>query len=1535
MLNTTIVRTILAVSLIILSSSGLDGQRMAETHGSPGSVLFGAGIDFVENRGQWDGPAMFTAHLGRDLAASLEPGGVRLRFGGEPSADVRLLFEGASVAATVVGEHKRRGVYNFFLGNDRRRWQSNVPAFGGVRYRGLYEGVDVRVLQRNGRLEYDVLLAPHADLEQVVIRTVGATGLEIAADGGLVLQTPAGPLRQTAPLTWEERPDGTTRPLESRFRKIDAERYGFEVPHRSHGLPLVIDPGLEWSTFLGGSDREEIHGLALTRDGSGDVVVAGHTFSGDFPTAPADARGASPLIPFVARLNATGTELVYATLFGSRNGNVAYGFDLALDASSAPIVVGETNGADFPTTPGAYQTTFNEPSATVNRGWDGYVTRFNASGNAMVFSTYLGAAPIFDPSTPSSSRGGDESARAVVVDHTDSVIVSGYTTSENFPTTPGAYDRTHSTLTVNVNVNGVPGTVSSRTDAFVARLSPNGTQLTYSTYLGAQSDDVVRGMVIDPQGVLTLVGTEAPIETFDGQGNRTDHGIPFPTTSDAIARTHLGASDTFVARLSLDGAGPGDFKYGTILGGTYIDEATDIALDPGNPELITIIGNNRSWDFPTTPGAWRRATNFLADGHPYYNGYMIRFRFPAAGGGSLVWSSLLTGTSTGQFADAVTVDPSGDVIVVGQDIAGTYPTTDRSFRRVPVKGSFVSRFSGDGRTLLYSTVLHKTSGALVVRMEVVSAGPRAVIVAGSTLHPDHPTTAGAFDRTFGSNGTGDGFHTYDGFVARMSLDPQATADTTAAAPELVSPANGATVAVNAPLTLDWSDVADPSGVQLYQVDVAANADFLNGFTFFTTGAGTFTGSQASASTGNEGIHYWRVRTLDGVNNFSPWSAVRRYTVGAPTWTNFAAVGLTPEAVVGGGTIQGRVHIQNVAPAGGQVYTLTSSRPSAASVPASVTIPAGASSATFTVTTHTVSTPTPVQLTVWSEGNGDHPVLWVDPGSAPPPTVTLASLALNPSSVAGGTSSAGTVTLSGAAPSGGVIVSLSADSAVASTPASVTVAAGATSATFSVTTTTVSSTTLVTIAATSGSTTRSADLTVTAAGGGGTPLFSNPTRNQAATGGDGNGFEAGAANAHAEDASVASDTNSGTGTSTSCTNTGKDRHVFFDYGFAIPGGSAIAGIEVRLRARADSTAGAPRMCVQLSWDGGTTWTTTKATGTLGTALATFTLGGAADTWGRTWSPANLANASFRLRVINVASSTSRDFFLDAVAVRPHVATSGPATLSALSLNPTSTVGGSSSTGTATLTATAPSGGAVVSLSSSNSAAAVPATVTIAAGATSASFEVTTSTVPANTAVTLTGVYGGTTRTAALTVTPVPPAASLQSVTMNPTSVTGGASSQGTVTLSSAAPAGGAVIALSSGNAAVSVPANITVAAGATTATFSASTSTVAASTPVSITATYAGVTRTATLTVNPASQTATLSVSATGRSGERVTSSPAGINVSVGSTGSASFATGTSITLSVTNGRDAIWSGACSSGGNKQRTCTFTLSGNASVTANVQ
>jgi hypothetical protein len=165
-------------------------------------------------------------------------------------------------------------------------------------------------------------------------------------------------------------------------------------------------------------------------------------------------------------------------------------------------------------------------------------------------------------------------------------------------------------------------------------------------------------------------------------------------------------------------------------------------------------------------------------------------------------------------------------------------------------------------------------------------------------------------------------------------------------------------------------------------------------------------------------------------------------------------------------------------------------------------------------------------------------------------------------------------------------------------------------------------------------------------------FLGPTGGSAESGGDGNGFQTSPSAAYADDAALAVDTNSGSGTSTSCTSSSKDRHRFVDYGIALPSSASIKGVEVRLDARADSTSGSPRMCVQLSWNGGASWTSAKMTSTLTTSEATYVLGGATNTWGRTWSAANLANPSFRVRVVNVSSSTSRDFSLDWVAVNVH-------------------------------------------------------------------------------------------------------------------------------------------------------------------------------------------------------------------------------------------------------------------------------------------
>ena len=280
------------------------------------------------------------------LVASFSQGAIRLQSGKGSPASVGLSFEGYSRSATLIGEAKRDGSYNFFTGNDRAKWRANVAAYGSLLYRGLYEGIDVRVRDAGERLEYDILVAAGADLERVVMRADGASGIEVAGDGSLMLRTANGSLRQTPPRTWEVLPNGETRLVECRFRKIDARRYGFESPARNRDLPLVVDPGLEWATYLGGSEWEEIYDLAAAGNGSEDVIAVGTTMSPDFSGRPTVAG-------FVARFSATGA-LVYKTILGGSDREWIRG--IAVSASGEPVVVGESYSPDYPTTPGAYDT---------------------------------------------------------------------------------------------------------------------------------------------------------------------------------------------------------------------------------------------------------------------------------------------------------------------------------------------------------------------------------------------------------------------------------------------------------------------------------------------------------------------------------------------------------------------------------------------------------------------------------------------------------------------------------------------------------------------------------------------------------------------------------------------------------------------------------------------------------------------------------------------------------------------------------------------------------------------------------------------------------------------------------------------------------------------------------------------------------------------------------------------------------------------------------------------------------------------------
>ena len=1435
--------------------------------------------DFVENRGQYAPTALFVARRG-ELSLALEQDG--LRVAGPGGRGLALGFVGAA-AATVTPEARRPGTYNFVFGDDPSRWQSGVPSFGAVRYNGLYPGIDVRVRQGDGTLEYDALLAPGADLDRIVIRVDGARGIRIAPTGDLLLTGPAGTLRQSRPRSWQILPGGVRRAVASRFRLMGGTSYGFAVSGHDPSFPLVIDPGIDWSTFLGGSGDETLGSMVRTTDGTGDLVIGGHTRSPEFPaTGGIRASGT----PFVARLSSDGSVLRYATFFGGANVHTV--MDVAVDPAGNPLVVGETNSWDFPTTAGAFdRMPPGNPANPFDFGdYDGYVIRFNANGGGPIFGTYLAGDPV---------TGQDIVARAGY-DPAGNPIVAGTTAGTGFPTTAGAFDR---------STNGGK-------DVFVSRFSPDGTQLTYSTFFGGDSIEDVFDMAVGSDGAVNITGHSWAPDAG---------GASMPLTADAFDRTNphpgsgTGWRDGFFARLRLNGTGVSDLQYSTFMGGDqHIEAGNGIALDPADPTLVTLSGFTRSGDFPTTPGALQRVHFAPVEATM---GWVARFRVPSGGPGSLLWSTLFGGPGNTNANDVV-VDPAGAAIIVGGTAVEDPPTTERAYDRIPGSGvgyqsiadGYVAKISADGGALLYGTALGASWGEVAI--EVVHAGGNSVVVAGITNSIDFPVTPGAFDTVYAgdgkpSDGDSPGTLAEDIFVTKLTLDPQPSLDTTPPpAPAISWPAEGttltATPSTGVSIAYDWSDVGDASGIAAYHLQVSPNPEFRHDFQadlddWYEAWSPTSFDMEFLCC-GQTLTFSMRVQTLDGAGNLGPWSAVRTFNLVQATTTALTAPALTSPAN-GGRYAPGAITFAWNHVTGATSYTLevdtTTSFNSTNKITASnlttnqrVATLSGEQKWSWRVRAFNGATAGPWSSVRSLETKNGSPAAPIPPPGTPIPPgpssgTGLKSLVMSPEIAVGGAGSTGTVTLHQAAPAGGAVVTLASQYPDrVGIPASVTVPAGATSATF--TATSVDARTVVSsaIMGTYGGSAQAwwlavvpseptlelgpFSLSASTVQGGGTV--------QATVATTGIGFIAGPGGAivhlGSTNPAVASVPPSITipqgASSTTFTVTTHPVTTSTSVTIVATRSSMkVQALEVLPPGTLSALAFNPNPAIG---SGGSTGTVTLG-GAAPAGGKVVTLSSSNTTWVRVPAsvtvPAGATSATFAASttsdptqgqfaiVTATADGVSRTNTLNVNPPPP-----GPA-LSALALSPTTVTGGGTSTGTVTVGGTVSACCVIVSLASSDAAATVPASVSVPVGSSSVQFPVTTTSVAASTAVTITATRGGITRTAVLTVNAAGPV-SLSSVSLSPTSVTGGSFSAGTVTLSGAALAGGIVVSLSSSNAAASVPASVTVAAGATSAGFTATTSSVSASTSVTVTATSGLVIRTATLTVNPPGGASLTSVS---------------------------------------------------------------------------
>jgi hypothetical protein len=706
-----------AVSFLCIERPAPADRITPATHAEGTKRLARLPVAFVPNLGQWPHCARYVARIGA-MTVFLEEQGwtfTMVERTGEQKqekenenelvrgAAVRMAFAGAQVAELVAAE-QLPGRHHYFLGNDPTKWRSEVPLYRSVHYRDVHPGVDVRAREHDGHFEYDLLLQPGAELGPVEITVEGIDRMHLDQDGALVFDTRLGPVRMPVPLSWEEGPCGEKIPITCRYVVRGNDRFGFEALDRRPDWALVVDPGLVWSTFLGGGNNDVATSLAL--DAQGAVTVAGFTDSIDLPTTPGafDTSYSGSIDAFVTRLSPTGSSLVYSTFLGDGGWDVVIA--LALDAQGAAAVTGFTQSPNFPTTPGAFDRSHGGAR-------DVFVTRLSPLGSALVYSTFLGGTDY-------------ELAYGVALGAQGDATIAGYTSSVDFPTTAGAFDTTH---------NG-------GLDAFVTRLSPTGSNLVYSTYLGGMDTDEAHALALDAQGVATVAGHTGSAD--------------FPTTPGAFDTTHNGSYDAFVARLSPTGL---SLVYSTFLGGVNEDGVSALAVDAQG--ATSVAGETRSADFPTTPGAFDSTYN----GAPPSGNDAFVTRFSSTGS-TLVYSTFLGGNDA-DSAKALSLDVQGAATVAGFTQSTDFPTTPGAFDATHngLGDAFVTRLAPSGSKLVYSTLLGGTHYDLASGLALDTQG--AVTVAGSTGSTDFPTTPGAFDTTHhGGN---------DVFITRLDLLPTGVA----------------------------------------------------------------------------------------------------------------------------------------------------------------------------------------------------------------------------------------------------------------------------------------------------------------------------------------------------------------------------------------------------------------------------------------------------------------------------------------------------------------------------------------------------------------------------------------------------------------------------------------------------------------------------------------------------------------------------------------------------------------------------------------
>jgi hypothetical protein len=971
----------LALSACSMAAGGRLSHKLA-------AALTSQSAAFIENRGQWDAQALYLSRV-KGLNFWLTSTGPVFDFNRfvptGPSVHGRKTgyVEGHVVKMSFVnsqptvisGRTELPGKFNYFVG-DKSTWASNVPAYSQAVAEQPYAGVSVRYSIEKGAPRYDVLVAPGADISQVGMKIEGAYGSRVLPNGNLQIKTSLGTVEERGLTAYQGSTQVPCRMV------MEHNVVHFDVGNYDTSKPLVIDP-LVYSTYFGGQDGDDVMNAVVT-DAGNNIYIAGQAGSTDFPVTSGAYQKVQKAkfiaSAFVAKMNQTESALVYSTLIGgTENANATA---IAVDKSLNAYITGNTTAYDYPTTSGAFQ----KSSEEINSANAAFVTKLNPGGSALLYSTYV-------------TGTGGEFGEGIAVDASGDAFIDGYTYSTDFPVSSTAFQKT---------LKGVAG---QNYTGFVSKLNPAGSALVYSSYLGgtghgAFTGDACLALAIDTAGDAYACGS-----TFSSD---------FPLTASAFQKKNNSYAKTeataFVSKVNPTGTA---LLFSTFLGGSSEDKAIAITLDssndvvvggstssldfpvtasvfePGDPDLFSVYynvpttgfvsklastgsaltystylggsggndvvyavklnslgdvfvtGETNSADFPTTSGAFQTT---LEDSTA---AFVAELNSNAS---SLVYGTFLGGAAGGELTEGygLAVNTAGEIVTVGGTISSSFPVTSGTINPVNSTG-FVT------------TLSTATASPAISDFNLSPASVSGGLGATGTISLTNATTA---PLTFKLTSTGPATFPSDVVIQAGATTVSFTARTegvNALTTLSITATSGALTATASTKILPTTIAA----ISLSETEVTGGHP-VSAHLSLSAFAGSPYTSVALTSSSTAVILDSPVLIYPG--NASGQTTVGTKVVSATTQAVIvASVGTTkvettlviqpypvalltvPASSVGPATIVGKITLSGPAGPTGDVISLASSSPDA-TVPKTVTVPAGETTVTFNITVTAVTKP---------------------------------------------------------------------------------------------------------------------------------------------------------------------------------------------------------------------------------------------------------------------------------------------------------------------------------------------------------------------------------------------------------------------------------------------------------------------------------------------------------------------------------------------------------------------------------------------------